>query len=93
MRLSKDRVRHMGQSVAKRLLQERHVELLGSQEAFVDALDRAIVDELSVEDRLNAEVRQMLKVYESQIDERQVDYHKMFRMVKQKLVRERGIIL
>jgi hypothetical protein len=48
---------------------------------------------LSVEDRLNAEVRQLLKAYEQQIDQGQVDYQKMFQMVKQKLVRERGIIL
>ena len=93
MRLSKERVRHMGESLANRLLQEKHVELLGNRKAFVNALDRAILDELSVEDRLNAEVRQMLKVYETQIEEKQVDYQKMFRMVKQKLVRERGIIL
>ncbi len=93
MRLSKERVRHMGESLAKRLLQEKHIELLASRNAFVDALDRAILDELSVEDRLNAEVRQMLKVYETQIEGGQVDYQKMFRMVKQKLVRERGIIL
>jgi hypothetical protein len=46
-----------------------------------------------VEDRVNAEVRQMLKIYEKQIEQGQVDYQKMFQMVKQKLVRERGIIL
>jgi len=35
----------------------------------------------------------MLKVYEKQIEQGQVDYQKMFQKVKQKLVRERGIIL
>jgi len=35
----------------------------------------------------------MLKVYEQQIEQGQVDYQKMFQMVKQKLVRERGLIL
>jgi hypothetical protein len=56
-------------------------------------LEQAITSELSVEDRVNAEVRQLLKAYEEQIDRGQVDYQKMFQMVKQKLVRERGIIL
>ena len=41
----------------------------------------------------DAEVRQMLKAYDKQIEQGQVDYQKMFQMVKQKLVRERGIIL
>jgi hypothetical protein len=93
MRLSKERVRHMAGSLAGRLQQEGHIELVGDRKAFVEALDQAMTDELSVEDRVNAEVRQMLKIYEQQIDQGQVDYQKMFQMVKQKLVRERGIIL
>lgn len=93
MRLSKERVRHMAESLAGRLQQEGHLDLVGDRKVFVDALDRAMTEELSLEDRLNAEVRQMLKVYEKQIEQGQVDYQKMFQMVKQKLVRERGLIL
>ena len=93
MRLSKERVRHMAESLVGRLQQEGHIELVGERKAFVDALGHAMTDELSVEDRVNAEVRQMLKVYEKQIEQGQVDYQKVFQKVKQKLVRERGIIL
>jgi hypothetical protein len=93
VRLSKERVRHLAESVAGRLQQNGYIEFVGDRKAFVDALDRVMTEELSVEDRLNAEVRQMLKVYERQIEQGQVDYQKMFQMVKQKLVRERGLIL
>lgn len=93
MRLSKERVRHMAESLAGHLYQEGHVELIGDRKTFVAALDQTITDELSVEDRLNTEVRQMLKAYDKQIEHGQVDYQKMFQMVKQKLVRERGLIL
>ena len=93
MRLSKERVRHMAESVASRLEQEGHIEFTGDRKALAAELDCVITEELSLEDRLNAEVRQMLKVYEKQIEQGQVDYQKMFHMVKQKLVRERGLIL
>lgn len=93
MRLSKERVRHMAESLAGRLQQNGHIELLGERKTLVESLNHAMTDELAVEDRLNAEVRQMLKAYEQQIEQGQVDYQKMFQMVKQKLVRERGIIL
>ena len=93
MRLSKERVRHLAESLATRLQQEGHIELLGDRKALVEALDHAVTKELSIEDRLNAEVRQLLKAYEKQIEQGQVDYQKMFVMIKQKLVRERGIIL
>lgn len=93
MRLSKERVRHMAESLAGRLQEGGHIVLIGERKEFVEALDQAIAHELSAEDRVNAEVRQLLKAYEHQIEQGQVDYQKMFQLVKQKLVRERGIIL
>lgn len=93
MRLSKERVRHIAESVAGRLEQEGHITLVGDRKGFIDALNRVMTEDLSLEDRVNAEVRQMLTVYEKQIEQGQVDYQKMFQMVKQKLVRERGLIL
>jgi hypothetical protein len=93
MRLSKERVRHIAESLTGRLQESGHLDVAGDRKAVVEVLDQAITHELSAEDRLNAEVRQLLKAYERQIEQGQVDYHKMFQMVKQKLVRERGIIL
>ena len=67
--------------------------IVGDRKAFVEQIDHAIIEELSVEDRLNAEVRQLLNAYEQDIERGHVDYQRMFTMVKSKLARERGIIL
>ena len=93
MRLSKERVRHMSESLATRLQEDGHVVLAGDRKVFVEQIDHAILEELLVEDRLNAEVRQLLKAYEQDIERGHVDFQKMFTMVKSKLARERGIIL
>jgi len=83
----------MADALAARLVQEGHVVLTGTQKAFADQLDQAVTEELSIEDRLNLEVRQMLKAHEAEIERGNVDYQKMFTMLKSKLARERGIIL
>lgn len=83
----------MAESVATHLQQDGQLDIAGDRKAFVDSLEQAITGELAIEDRLNAEVRQMLKAYEKQIEQGQVDYQRMFTMIKTKLVRERGIIL
>ena len=93
MRLSKERVRHISESLATKLQQEGQLAIVGDRKAFIEQVDDAILEELSVEDRLNAEVRQLLKTYEQDIERGHVDYQKMFTMVKKKLVQERGIIL
>ncbi len=93
MRLSKERVRHISESLVTRLQEEGLVTIVGDRKAFVEQVDHAVIEELSIEDRLNAEVRQMLKAYEQDIERGQVDFQRMFTMVKTKLARERGIIL
>jgi hypothetical protein len=93
MRLPKDRVTHLAESLATRLVEAGHVELTGQRKALVESLDKAVTEELRVEDRLNVEVRELMKKYEREIDQGQVDYQKMFVMIKKQLVKDRGIIL
>ncbi|MGH7209247.1 MAG: DUF507 family protein [Nitrospiraceae bacterium] len=93
MKLSRERIRLLAESLASRLLAEGHLELLGEQRALVESLNHTITEELLVEDRLNAEVRELMKNYESEIQRGGVDYQKMFTMIKSRLVKERGLIL
>ena len=93
MKLSKERIAHIAESLAQRLTQQKLVMLSGSHHALVETLGHAITEELSVEDKLNAEVRILMKKYEAEIEKGQVDYQKMFLMVKKQLAKERGVIL
>ena len=93
MRLSKDRIGHMAEALSSRLLEQEYLELLGPRTSLVEKLTHVMTDELSVEDRLNAEVRHLMKAYEAEIERGGVDYQKMFTMIKSKLVKERGLIL
>ncbi len=93
MRLNKVRVHHMAVSVIERLQSSGLLEIHGKPEVVIQKLESAIVSELQVEDRLNADVRDMLKQFEREFAEGRADYQKMFTMVKQKLIKERGVIL
>ena len=93
MKLSKERVRHLADSLVSRLEGDGHLTLSSTRKAVVEAVDQAITGELQVEDRLNQEVRTLLNAYQVEIERGQVDYQKMFTMIKQKLVKERGLIL
>lgn len=93
MRLAKERIHYMADAFVSRLQGLGYLELTGDRKALRDALEQTMTEELGVEDRLNAEVRRMMQPYERDIEQGKVDYQKMFTMIKQKLVRERGIIL
>jgi hypothetical protein len=92
VKLTKERVAQLAASLASRLEAGAYLEILSSKQ-LTQELERTITDELQVEDRLNAEVRQMMKAHEAEIERGQIDYQKMFTMIKNKLVKERGLIL
>ena len=83
----------MAKGIVEQLQAQRLFDVTGSIERVQEALEKAIIHELSLEDRLNAEVRELLKQYDAEFQSGRADYQKMFMMVKQKLIRERGIIL
>ena len=93
MRLTKERVQSIASTTIGRLQNQGHIEITGSTETLARSLEHAITEELTVEDRLNAEIREILKKFESDFAKGRADYQKMFTMVKQKLVREWGLIL
>jgi hypothetical protein len=46
------------------------------------------MDELMVEDRVNDEVREILKKYTGEIEKGRLDYRRMFELTKKKIVEE-----
>jgi len=52
-----------------------------------------LLEELMVEDRLNNEVRELLKKHETDIERNRMDYRKLFELTKQELVKERNLVL
>jgi len=91
--MTKESIRHISSVVVDRLKSQQLFDVTGSKGKLVDALEKTITDELSAEDRLNAEVRQMLKQFDAEFDSGRADYQKMFLMVKNKLVKERSLVL
>ncbi|MFH0933124.1 MAG: DUF507 family protein [Nitrospirota bacterium] len=55
--------------------------------------EELLLIELTVEDRLNEEVRGLLKKYSPEIEKGHLDYRKLFELTKHKLVKERNLIL
>ena len=93
MRLRKKMIDHVAKTVAERLLDQGLLTVDGARETVIAEVGRLITSDLMVEDRLNDEVKELLRAYSTEIERGNVDYARMFSMVKKKLVQERGLIL
>jgi hypothetical protein len=93
MRIPREWVSVISKEIVEELLGKNLVEPAGSKETLLEMMETLILEELMVEDRLNDEVREILKQYEGEIEKGRMDLRRLFDLTKQKLVRERNIIL
>lgn len=93
MRIPKGWVPGIAKKIVDELSKHELIRLRDSKEHVTALLEELILEELMVEDRLNDEIREMLKQYDSEIEKGRLDYRRLFDMTKQKLVRERNIVI
>ena len=92
MLLSRDYVGYMAKEVVKRLLAGKMIEVK-SGEAVTQQVRQVMAEEVTVEDRLNEEVREILARYSEEMRRTGVSYQEMYKKVKSQLARERKLIL
>jgi hypothetical protein len=93
MRIPKSWIKPLARRIITNLISRDLIEPLAPEENLLETTEQIILDELMVEDRLNEEVREILKKFEPEIEKGRLDYRKLFELTKQKLVKERNIIL
>ena len=92
MKLTRTQIEWFSFEIAKDLIKKDLVEIDG-QEKLVEKIKNIITDDLMVEDKLNEEIREILRQYSDQMRRSSIEYHEMFKKIKAKLVKDRKLIL
>jgi hypothetical protein len=93
MKLSPERVAGLANLLLEKLIAARMLEPVVQRKALAASLEQVMTEELRVEDRINAEVKELLRKYETEIAKGQVNEHQLFLMIKKQLVKEKDVIL
>ena len=93
MKLSPERVTALAGQLVAKLVAAGMIEPVADRRVLTAALERAIVEELNVEDRINAEAKALMRQYESEIARGQMNEQQLFQMIKKQLVKEKGVVL
>ena len=92
VRLTPDEIQYFSRKIVKTLVKEGKLEV--DSPARVEAeIAKVITDDLQVEEKLNEEVRDVLTQHANEMQRSNITYTEMFKMVKKKLAKEKGIIL
>ncbi len=92
MALRREYVRLLSTKIVEELKEHEMIEVPEGLD-LAEQLFQVMDTELSLEDRLNEEVRTVLNQYQEQMRKTGASYQEMFKLIKNKLVRERKLVL
>jgi hypothetical protein len=92
MLFSKEYVGYLAREVTKKLIAGKFIET-EALPLVTEKVHAALVDELSLEDRINDDVRKILETYADEMNKTGANYQEMFRKVKSELVRKYKAVL
>ena len=92
MRLTADEIQFISRKIVKTLVAAKRLEV-DDEARVVEGISRVIADELSIEDRLNEEAREVLAQHMRSMERSDITYSEMFKKVKRELAKQKGIVL
>ena len=92
MLLARDYVGYMATEVVKRLIEGNLIETQ-AEAAVALRIRQRMTEELTIEDRLNDEVRQILTEHQDEMRRTGVSYQEIYKKVKGQLARDRKLVL
>jgi hypothetical protein len=92
MLINRDLVGYMAGEVVKKLTEGELVEVKNASEV-TQKVRHAMVDEITVEDRVSEEARQILIQHQDTMRTSGISYQDMFKKVKAQIARDRKLVL
>lgn len=94
MLLNRDYVGHMASEVVKKLVEDKLVEIKERDlEPVITRVRLRMMEEITVEDKVNDEVRNILTQHQDEMRRSGISYQEMFKKVKGQIARDRKLIL
>lgn len=92
MLINRDLVSYMAADIVKKLAEGELIEVKNTA-TVTQRVRHAMVEEITVEDRISEEARQILIEHQEQMRNSGISYQDMFKKVKAQLARDRKLVL
>ena len=89
---SREYVGYLAKQIVRRLKEGEFIDT-ANQGAVAEKVNAAMYEELSLEDRINEEVRAILEAYSDEARQMGADYQEAFKRVKMQLVKKYKAVL
>ena len=91
MKTQKQMADFLAKTIVTELVKRRKVIVKTEESKLIESIAEILLKDLQIEEEINSQVREILKEHSQKLTNANVDYNKMFNMIKRKIMEEKGL--
>jgi hypothetical protein len=92
MKLKANQIKKLSRLVYEKLVQRKMITILSSEKKVIDKIESIILMDAKKEEEIDTLAKKMMEKFEPQVQSGEIDYHKMYGMVKKQIMKEKKFI-
>jgi hypothetical protein len=89
MKIKSEQLENMAQSIFAELVSKKMIKVLSSPPSVIKKIAAILLADAHKEEEIENEARKMMAKFEAQIQSGEIDYHKMYTMIKKQLMKDK----
>ena len=92
MKLKPEQLAGLAQAIFTELSTKKLIRVLSSPSSAINKIETILLADAHKEEEIENEAKKMMTKFEAQIQSGEIDYHKMYTMVKKQLMKDKKFV-
>lgn len=93
MTLKKPDITSISKIIYEKLTRENLITVKTSESSILETIQQVLLEDVQQEEAILKEAEKMMEKFKSQVQSGEIDYEKMFGMIKKQLIKEKNFIV
>lgn len=89
MKLKPNQIKKLSSQIFQKLISKNSIDVLSSERKAVECIENVFLADARKEEEIENEAKKMMEKFEKQVASGEIEYHKMYSMIKKQLMREK----
>lgn len=92
MRLREPQIKKLARLICNALIKDRLVDVLSSDKEVLTKIETILANDARLEEQIEAEAKKMMQKFQAQVESGEIEYQKMYTMVKKQIMKEKKFV-
>ena len=93
MKLKQEQIAKLTRIIYNHLTQQNLIKIRSSEKDVLEIIEGILLADARIEDEIEREAKKTMEKFRSQIESGEIDYQKMYAMVKKQLIKDKKFII